>query len=127
MFSPGDQIRRTSRCEYEGLAIPTPRQAIALKNSRTFLASNALWSASIAGRKRVTIVRQTFKLKTRGRAIFSENDYRNVILIPPSATVTLVGGDIDEDVFVKIRYEGRVLLILSEDLRAGGNVSERSA
>jgi len=72
-------------------------------------------------------VRQTFKLKTRGRAIFSENDYRNVILIPPSATVTLVGGDIDEDVFVKIRYEGRVLLILSEDLRAGGDLSERSA
>ena len=53
--------------------------------------------------ERRTIVRQTFKLKTRGRAIFSENDYRNVILIPPSATVTLVGGDIVEHVFVKIR------------------------
>jgi len=36
--------------------------------------------------------------------------------------VVLVGGDIEEDAFVKIRYEGRVLLMFSEDLRRGGEL-----
>jgi len=61
-----------------------------------------------------------FKLKTRSRAILSENDQRNVIPIPASAMVTLVGGDIDEDAFVKIRYGGKVLMMLAEDLRSAG-------
>ena len=47
---------------------------------------------------------QIFKLKNRGRAILSEEDYRTVILIPAKANVVLVGGDIDKDAFVKIRY-----------------------
>ena len=68
-----------------------------------------------------------FKLKTRGRAILSEENSRNVIFIPPSAIVTLLGGDIDEDAFVKIRYEGKVLLMPSEDLRSGGELSGKSA
>jgi hypothetical protein len=41
--------------------------------------------------------------------------------------VVLVGGNIDEDAFVKIRYEGKVLLMLSEDLRNGGELWGRSA
>jgi len=61
-----------------------------------------------------------FKLKTRSRAILSENDQRNVIPIPASDMVTLVGGDIDEDAFVKIRYGGKVLMMLAEDLRSAG-------
>jgi hypothetical protein len=69
-----------------------------------------------------TIVGTIFKLKTRGRAILSEGDYRTVIPIPASAMVVLLGGDIDEDAFVKIRYGGRVLLMLSEDLRSGGEL-----
>ena len=68
-----------------------------------------------------------FRLKNRGRAILSEDDYRNVILIPPSAMVVLVAGDVDEDVFVKIRYEGRILLMLSKDLRGGGERWGKSA
>jgi len=32
--------------------------------------------------------------------------------------VVLVGGDINEDIFVKIRFEGKVLQMLSEDLRS---------
>jgi hypothetical protein len=72
-------------------------------------------------------VRTIFKLKTRGRPIVSEKDYRNVILIPPSAMVTLLGGDIDEDPFVKIRYEGKVLMMLAEDLRSGGELWGKSA
>jgi len=45
-----------------------------------------------------------------------------VILIPARANVVLVGGDIDKDAFVKIRYGGRVLLMLAEDLRSGGEL-----
>jgi hypothetical protein len=63
-----------------------------------------------------------FKLKTRSRAILSENDKRNVIPIPASAMVTLIGGDIDEDAFVKIRYGGEVLMMLAEDLRSDGEL-----
>jgi hypothetical protein len=72
-------------------------------------------------------VRTIFKLKTRGRAIVSEKDYRNVIFIPPNAMVTLLGGDIDEDPFVKIRYEGKALMMLAEDLRSGGELWGKAA
>jgi hypothetical protein len=61
-----------------------------------------------------------FKLKTCSRAILSENDQRNIVPIPASAMVTLVGGNIDEDAFVKIRYGGKVLMMLAEDLRSAG-------
>jgi hypothetical protein len=43
-------------------------------------------------------------------------------LLERSAMVVLVGGDIDEDIFVKIRYEGKVLHMLSEDLRSTGEL-----
>ena len=59
-----------------------------------------------------------FRLKTRSRAILSENDHGRVISIPASAIVTLIGGDIDEDAFVKIRYRGKTLLMFSEELRS---------
>jgi hypothetical protein len=61
-----------------------------------------------------------FTLKNGSRAILSENDQRNVIPIPARAMVTLVGGNIDEDAFVKIRYGGKVLMMLAEDLRSAG-------
>jgi hypothetical protein len=67
-------------------------------------------------------VRSIFKLKTSSNAILSDNDQRTVIPIPARAMVTLVGGDIDEDAFVKIRFEGRVLMMLSDDLRSGGEL-----
>jgi hypothetical protein len=72
-------------------------------------------------------VGKIFTLKDRSRAILSENDQRSVIPIPARAMVTLVGGDIDEDAFVKIRYGGRILLMLSEDLRSGGELWGKSA
>jgi hypothetical protein len=68
-----------------------------------------------------------FKLKNRGRAILSENDHRNVIPIPPSAMLVLVAGDLNEDPFVKIRYEGKLMLMLSEDLRSDGELWGQSA
>ena len=70
---------------------------------------------------------QIFKLKKRSRAIFSENDQRCVIPIPARATVVIVGGDIDEDAFVNIRYGSKVLLMRAEDLRSGGELSGRLA
>ena len=63
-----------------------------------------------------------FKFKSRTSAILCENDHRSVITIPASAMVVLVGGDIDEDMFVKIRYEGKVLHMLSEELRSSGEL-----
>jgi len=73
------------------------------------------------------IVGNIFKLKTRGRAILSKEDYRIVISIPAGATIVLVGGNIDEDPFVKIRHRGRVLLMLAEDLRGSGELLGKSA
>jgi hypothetical protein len=59
-------------------------------------------------------------------AVLALNDERNVIPIPESAMVVLIGGNIDEDAFVKIRYAGKVLMMLSEDLRSGGELWGRS-
>lgn len=67
------------------------------------------------------------KLKTQSTAILAEKDQRSAIPIPARATVVVVGGDIDKDAFVKIRYEGKVLFILSEDLRNGGETGERDS
>jgi hypothetical protein len=55
-------------------------------------------------------------------AVWSGTDERYVIPIPASAMVVQVAGNIDEDAFVKIRYEGKVLLMLSEDLRSGAEL-----
>ena len=74
-----------------------------------------------------TIVGKIFTLKDRSRAILSDNDQRSIIPIPARAMVVLVGGDIDEDAFVKIRYEGRVLMMLADDLRSGGELWGESA
>jgi hypothetical protein len=68
-----------------------------------------------------------FRLKTRSRAILSENDQRSAVPIPASALVVVVGGDIDEDAFIKIRYEGKLLLMLAEDLRSDGESWRQSA
>jgi len=73
------------------------------------------------------IVGNDFKLKTRGRAILSEEDYRIVISIPAGATIVLVGGNIDEGPLVKIRHRGRVLRMLAEDLRGSGALLRKSA
>jgi hypothetical protein len=68
-----------------------------------------------------------YNLKTGTMAILSEGDRRSVILIPANAQVLLVGGQMEYDTFVKIRYRGKVLLMLSEDLRcASGLVANQS-
>jgi hypothetical protein len=72
------------------------------------------------------IVGNIFKLKTRGWAVLSEEDYRIVISIPAGAIIVLVGGNIDQDPFVKIRHRGRVLLMLAEDLRGSAELLGKS-
>jgi len=73
-------------------------------------------------------VESTLRLKNDSKAIFSEDNHWRVIVIPASAQVTLVDGDIEQDRFVKIRYQGKVVLILSEDLRRGiGLLSDQSS
>ena len=64
-------------------------------------------------------VESTLKLKNDTKAILSEDNQWKVVVIPASAQVTLVEGDMEQDRFVKIRYQGKVVLILSEDLRRG--------
>ena len=65
-----------------------------------------------------------FKLKTRSTAILAENDQRSAIPIPARAAVALVVEDLYGDAFAKIRYPGKVLFMLSEDLRNGGELRE---
>ena len=66
----------------------------------------------------------TLTLKNDRKAIFSEDNQWRVIVVPANAQVTLIAGNIDQDRFVKIRYQGKVVLILSDDLRRGiGSVS----
>jgi hypothetical protein len=64
-------------------------------------------------------VEDTLKLKNDSKAIFSEDNHWRVVVIPASADVVLLEGDIHQDRFVKIRYQGKVVLILSDDLRRG--------
>ena len=71
------------------------------------------------------MVGNTFKLKTGTMAILSEGDHRSVMLIPASAQVVLMGGDIERDGFVKSRYQDKVLLMLSEDFRCGIGFTEQ--
>jgi hypothetical protein len=69
-------------------------------------------------------VKTIFKLKTRSTAILAKNDRRSAIAIPARAAVVLVVGDLYQDAFVKIRYQDKVLFMLSEDLRNGGELRE---
>jgi len=66
------------------------------------------------------IVAGTFKLRNGTIAIFLErNNHRSVILIPVGASVAVVGGDVERDSFINIRYDDKLLLIRPEDLRYG--------
>jgi hypothetical protein len=66
------------------------------------------------------VVAGTFKFRNGTTAIFPEkNNHGRVVLIPVGAHVVVVGGDIERDSFMKIRYDDKVLLIRPQDLRYG--------
>ena len=74
------------------------------------------------------MVGNTFRLKDGTMGILSDNDQRSIVLIPARAEVVVVGGDIDGSGFVRIRYHGKLLFMLSEDLRnARGEAFGQSA
>jgi hypothetical protein len=64
-------------------------------------------------------VESTYKLKNGSKAVLPEGNRSSVVHIPSSAQVVIVEGDIERDRFVRIRYHGNVLLMLSEDFRRG--------
>jgi hypothetical protein len=62
-------------------------------------------------------VETAYKLKNDSKAILPEGNRSSVVHILASAQVVVGAGDIERDRFVQIRYQGNVLLMLSEDLR----------
>jgi hypothetical protein len=65
-----------------------------------------------------------FKLKTRSRAILSENGLRERNSDSGKCKVVLVCGDVDEDAFVKIRYEGKVSSCSQKTFTEAGNCGD---
>ena len=63
---------------------------------------------------------RAFKLNTPTMAIQSKDDHRSVVTIPANAMVTIVGGNLDGDKLLKIRYRDQVLEMFASDLRARG-------
>lgn len=62
-----------------------------------------------------------FKLHSASVAIWSEHNYRKVV-IPTNACVTLVAGDITGKGVVQIRYQNQPLQMLAVDLRTLGRL-----
>jgi len=67
-------------------------------------------------------MRTILKMTGRANAVLHENDQRRVIPIPALAMVVLIEGDINEDATVKIRFGGKVLHMLSSELRNGSEL-----
>jgi hypothetical protein len=64
-------------------------------------------------------VENTFTLKNGSMAVLASINQSSVVRIPANAQVVLVEGNVERDRFIRIRYEGNLLLMLSEDLRRG--------
>ena len=60
-----------------------------------------------------------YKLKNASNVVLSEGNRSSIVHIPSNAQVVVVEGDMERDRFVQIRYQGKTLLMLSEDLRRG--------
>jgi hypothetical protein len=58
----------------------------------------------------------TFKL-TNGTMAISEKNRKSAVLIPASAHVVVVDGDMEGDKLLKIRYQEKVLLVRPADFR----------
>jgi hypothetical protein len=62
----------------------------------------------------------TFTLKSPTLAIREVNRQRTLVTLPRNALVTLLGGDIDTKVFVRILYDDEALIMFAVDLRNRG-------
>ena len=62
----------------------------------------------------------SFTLQSPTLAIREVNRQRILVTLPRKALVTLLGGDIDTEVFVKILYDDEALIMFAIDLRSRG-------
>jgi hypothetical protein len=62
-------------------------------------------------------MRTVFKMTSPANAVLHEGDQKRAVPIPASAMVVLLDGNISEDAVVKIRFGGKVLHMLSSELR----------
>jgi hypothetical protein len=76
----------------------------------------APWTLTV---KKATTMRTIFKMTGPANAVLHEGDQEKAVSIPASAMVVLLDGNISEDAVVKIRFGGKVLHMLSSQLRHG--------
>ena len=69
-----------------------------------------------------TTMRTIFKMTGPAKAVLHEGDQNRAVSIPASAMVVLLEGNISEDAVVKIRFGGKVLHMLSSQLRNGSEL-----
>ena len=62
----------------------------------------------------------SFTLQSPTLAIREVNRQRTLVTLPRNAVVTLLGGDIDTEVFVEILYDNEPLIMFAVDLRTRG-------
>ena len=74
------------------------------------------------GCKKGTTMRTIFKMTGPANAVLHEGDQKKAVSIPASAMVVLLDGNISEDAVVKIRFGGKVLHMLSSQLRNGSEL-----
>ena len=67
-------------------------------------------------------MRTIFKMTGPANAVLHEGDQKRAVSIPASAMVVLLHGNISEDAVVKIRFGGKVLHMLSSELRKGSEL-----
>ncbi len=72
-------------------------------------------------------MRTIFKMTGPANAVQHEGDKKRAVSIPASAMVVLLDGNISEDPIVKIRFGGKVLHMLSSELRSRGELLGRLA
>ena len=72
-------------------------------------------------------MRTIFKMTGPANAVLHEGDKTRAVSIPASAMVVLEDGNISEDPVVKIRFGGKVLHMLSSELRSRGELLGRLA
>jgi hypothetical protein len=67
-------------------------------------------------------MRTIFKMTGPTNAVRHQGDQKRAVSIPASAMVVLLNGNISEDAVVKIRFRGKVLHMLSSQLRSGSEL-----
>ena len=67
-------------------------------------------------------MRTIFKMTGLANAVLRKGDQKRAVSIPASAMVVLLNGNISKDAVVEIRFRGKVLHMLSSQLRNGSEL-----